>query len=252
MIDKLRQIERVKIFDLLHNVEIWNSLHIDYHKPLVERVWCQLGNYRLYLHFIHPCEDGEALYHPHPWESAIHVLEGSYETGFGFGEGLDEPEVFGKVFVPSGNMYYDMTHKDGWHYVRPIGGVCSSVMLAGPPWDREMPLDEEKGEMRPLHNDRLVVMLEYFKNYYRSKARLDNRQAVSSSVERGCWIEIDERLMNKYDNNKYKNFIGKQAFVIKNTSLEGLCVRFGNDRVDELPLEIVRVVNKPTNIDLED
>lgn len=244
MIDKLQVIERVKLFDLLCEPGIWQSLDITYHPPHVERLWCQLGNYRLYLHFIHPCEEGEAFYHPHPWPSAIHVLEGSYETGLGYGEGTNEPEVFSKVLVPNGGMYYDMTHKDGWHYVRPIKGVCSSVMLAGEPWDREMP-DVEKGELENLHNDRVVVMLEYFKNHYRKLRRRDNDALMKSSIERGNWIEFDSRLMNQYDQNKYKDFLGQKAFVIKNDSVDGLCVRFGNDRLDDVPHAIVIKLEKP-------
>jgi len=243
MIDKLQQLERVKIFDLLHRPEIWNSLNIDYHPPTVERLWCQIGVYRLYLHFIHPCQEGEALFHPHPWPSAIHVLEGSYETGFGFGEGIEEPEVFGKVMVPTGGMYYDMTHKDGWHYVRPIIGVCSSVMLAGEPWDREQ-LKEDRGELKPLSDDRKVIMLEYFKNYYRNIVRKTIGPELQMSLDRGDWVEIDERMMNEYDKKKYSDILGKKGFVIKNDSFEGLCARFDRKRFDDIPHEILKQVPK--------
>lgn len=243
MIEKLQQLERVKIFDLLHSPEIWNSLNIDYHPPHVERLWCQLGAYRLYLHFIHPCNEGEALYHPHPWPSAIHVLEGSYETGFGFGEGTEEPEVFGKVMVPTGDMYYDMTHKDGWHYVRPIVGVCSTVMLAGKPWERER-VGKDYDELKPLGEDRKVIMLEYFKNYYRSIMRRQVEPLLKRSLDRGDWVIIDERMMNEYDKKKYADVIGKKGFVIKNDSFEGLCARFDKKRMDDVPYAILRKLPK--------
>ena len=244
MIDKLQQLERVKIFDLLHQPDVWQSLNIDYHPPHVERLWCQLGVYRLYLHFIHPCGEGESFFHPHPWPCAIHVLEGSYETGFGYGEGTEEPEILSKIIVPNGGMYYDMTSKNAWHYVRPIGGVCSSVMLAGQLWDREMP-EVDKGELGSLHNDRVVVMLEYFKNHYRTLIRRDNDRLMSQTLERGNWVMIDERLMNQYDKKQFNQFIGQQAFVIKNDSIDGLCVRFGNERVDDVPHGIMKKLPKP-------
>jgi hypothetical protein len=246
MIDKLQQLERVKIFDLLHSPELWNSLNINYHPPQVERLWCQLGVYRLYLHFIHPCKEGEALYHPHPWPSAIHVLEGSYETGFGYGEGTEEPEVFGKVFVPNGGMYYDMTHKDGWHYVRPLGGVCSTIMLAGEPWDREQ-VGKDYDELLPLSEDRKIVMLEYFKNFFRGKMRAQNDRMMRTAVDRGDWVQIDDRMMNEYDRSKYADVINKKGFVIKNDSFDGLCARFDKKRFDDIPYSILRKLPKQEN-----
>src|SRR5581483_10131554 len=75
LIDQLKVIERQlpKLFKGNH----WHSLYVDYEPPTVERLWTDVGNCRLYLHRIHPCE--KALYHAHPWPSAIKVLSGVYE-----------------------------------------------------------------------------------------------------------------------------------------------------------------------------
>jgi hypothetical protein len=229
LIEKLQQIERVKLYDLLCDVSIWNSVDVTYHPPHVERLWCQLGKYRLFLHFIHPCKPGEPLFHPHPWPSVIHVIEGEYEMGMGFGEGLEEPEIFSTI-VSQGSMYYDMPHRDGWHYVRPTTSVCSSVMLIGEPWGREMPASEQVGELGHLHNDRVVMMLEYFKGKYRHTVKNDN---ILEEIKRKDWVMLDEKKMDKDDYEEYGHLVGIKGFVIKNTQNDGLSIRFGNDRYDE-------------------
>lgn len=241
LIEKLQQLERVKLYDLLCDASIWNSVDVNYHLPHVERLWCQLGKYRLHLHFIHACEKGESLMHPHPWSSVIHVLEGEYEMGIGFGEGIDTPEVFSTI-VSQGSMYYEMPHRDAWHYVRPVKGVCSSVMLTGEPWNREMPLSEEVGELSGLHNDRVHVMLEYFKMKYMHTIIDDN---IVEKIRRGDWVMIDEKKMNKDDRGEFGEYIGIKGFVIKNSKEEGLSIRFKNDRVDEFNPKILKKLSKP-------
>ncbi len=246
-IEKLQQIERVKLYDLLCDASIWKSLDINYHPPHVERLWCQLGNYRLYLHFIHPCEREQALFHPHPWPSAIHVLEGQYEMGMGFGEGLKEPEVFSTILT-QGGMYYEMPHRDGWHYVRPLS-VSSSVMLTGEPWDREMPAADEVGELGGLHNDRIIVMLDYFKMKFQHTVKVEN---ILENIKRGDWVVLDEKKMDRDDYVEYGKLLGQKGFVIKNTREDGLCLRFGNDRHDEFNPKILRKLGEADREELDD
>lgn len=240
LIEKLQQIERVKLYDLLCDVSIWKSVDVTYHLPHVERLWCQLGNYRLFLHFIHPCKKGESLFHPHPWPSAIHVIEGEYEMGIGFGEGLEEPEVFSTV-ISQGSMYYEMPHRDGWHYVRPTTSVCSSVTLIGQPWGREMPAADKVGELSGLHNDRVVMMLEYFKGKYRHTVKNDN---ILEQLKRKDWVMLDENKMDRDDREEYGHLVGIKGFVIKNTQNDGLSIRFGNDRYDEFNPKVLMKLDK--------
>ena len=79
---------------ILASSDDWKSIYVDYEHPHVERVWREYTindiQYRIYLHRIHPPE-GKALYHPHPWPSAISVLDGSYETGIGYGHNSNTP-----------------------------------------------------------------------------------------------------------------------------------------------------------------
>lgn len=112
----------------------WNTLDIDYHKPRVLRAYRDWGEYRINLHQISPCGPGEALFHPHPWPSAMIILSGVYEMGIGYGPGLEEPPIAARI-VMKDNDCYEQTTVDSWHYVRPITTV-HSVMLTGKPWGR--------------------------------------------------------------------------------------------------------------------
>ncbi len=241
MIDKLQQIEKTMMLDLLNQTHIWNSLFIDYHPPLVERLWTQVGTHRIYLHFLHQCEPKDALFHPHPWPSAIHVIEGAYEMGLGFGKGDGVPEKFCTILAPAGNFYYDMTHIDGWHYVRPTNIVCSSVMLAGPTWDRESPKSDQP--LKPLSNERKAVMIEYFRQYYlkvnAETIKVDNSQEIN----KGDWIEFNKSLMDSSELLEYSEFMGQKGFVIRHSYAAGIMsIRFGSERVDEIPSHLVKKI----------
>lgn len=113
---------------------VWRTLDVDYEPPRVERLWRQLGPYRLMLHRIHPCE--KALFHPHPWPSAVRVVSGRYEMGVSQGHVLlneHQPEV-ARLILTAGSQY-EMVHPLAWHYVRPLDEPSLSVMVTGKPWD---------------------------------------------------------------------------------------------------------------------
>ena len=226
MIDKLKQIEDKLMLELLSQPDIWQSLMIDYHPPIVERLWTQINKHRISLHFIHTCKKEDALFHPHAWPSAMHVIEGGYEMGLGFGEGEEEPEKIATILVPHGNMYYDMTHIDGWHYVRPINSVCSTVMLSGEPWGRKAPKSDEP--LKQLDSSRKSIMLEYFSNYYRSYYQ-NERTKENITIQKGDWVEFDKNLMSEYDKKGYVSILNMRGFVIKATDTL-VDARFGNDR----------------------
>ena len=142
MLDVLESFE--KVLDVLLEEDEWQSLFIDYEKPFVERLWRQCGEFRVNLHRIHPCEQGEALYHPHPWPSAMHVLSGVYETAVGCGIWNERPEFVIKGVI-SGDFKYEMTRQNGWHYVRPVDRPAMTLMVTGMPWNRPSP----KSSRRP-------------------------------------------------------------------------------------------------------
>jgi len=162
MIEKLKEIERTVLRDLLNDPSAWTSLDIDYHPPVVKRLFTTIGENRLYLHEIHPCDTKDALTHPHPWESAMHVLPtgiSTYEHGIG-----TKNSILCKQQV-SGEMYYEMLDKDAYHYVRPFNGVVHTLMLAGPPKWKENSHKADK-DLTTLSEEEFNRVLNIFKSSF--------------------------------------------------------------------------------------
>jgi hypothetical protein len=147
----------------------WQSLKVDYHPPFVDRLWRDWRGCRLTLHRIHPCAPGDALFHPHPWPSAMRIHQGTYEMGVGWGRGQETPPLAARIVASvtaNGSMEYEMTDPDAWHYVRPIGGPAMTVMLSGPPWPRWSPRPESNRPLGPLAPEERAELLEYFRQLY--------------------------------------------------------------------------------------
>jgi hypothetical protein len=110
----------------------WNTLDVNYEPPRVERLWRQFDDdHRVYLHRIYPCD--KALFHPHPWPSAVLICDGVYEMGIGYGKGMEDPPVASKTLLSSGSAY-EMVNPDAWHYVKPLGKPSFSLMVTGKPF----------------------------------------------------------------------------------------------------------------------
>jgi hypothetical protein len=167
MLHILHQIETI-LPTLLQDEQIWQSLYVDYHPPTVERLWTAWNGYRVYLHRIHPCAREQALFHPHPWPSAMRVLEGEYEMAVGFGAGTQAPPVAARM-ISRGDFCYEMTHPDGWHYVRPLGAATLSVMVTGQPWARDTPKSDRP--LHPLRPEQVEELLHLFRGRYPATAR---------------------------------------------------------------------------------
>ncbi len=153
-----------ELHELLFDEAGWNNVLIDYHPPVVERLWRNWGlENRLYLHCIYPCKEGEALFHPHPWPSAIKLISGQYETAIGYGKGDDVPPQASRqiLYAPS---EYEMCDPDGWHYVRPIGKPSYSMMLTGKPWERSAPKSDKP--LKPLDPHSIQRILTIFQDRY--------------------------------------------------------------------------------------
>jgi hypothetical protein len=150
---------------MLEDESPWQSLYVDYHPPTVERLWTTWHLYRVYLHRIHPCEREQALFHPHPWPSAMRVLEGEYEMAVGFGPGMEEPPV-AALMVSRGDFRYEMTHPDSWHYVRPLGQPTFSLMVTGSPWTRTSHKSEKP--LHPLSAEQREEIFRFFRERYRT------------------------------------------------------------------------------------
>lgn len=145
MLEQLEILDTVIPEILNIDESLWNSVFVDYEYPHVERLWLPWNGYRLSLHRILPCEEGQALFHPHPWPQAVKVLDagGGYEMGIGWGAG-DAPPPLACKFVAGSGFRYEMLDVNGWHYVRPIERPSLSIMLTGKPWDRTSPKSSYK------------------------------------------------------------------------------------------------------------
>lgn len=140
LIELLQELERNELPNMLEgSIEEWNSVDIDFHLPRVERLWRPWRDmYRVNLHVIHPCSAKEALYHPHTWPAAIHVVRGRYRMLTGYGAG-NEPPPHSYYFDLSEGAYYEMIHPDAWHAECPADQVALTVTLSGKPWPRPAP-----------------------------------------------------------------------------------------------------------------
>jgi hypothetical protein len=163
MIEVLIQAEK-ELPALLREPTKWQSLFVDYHEPFVERLWCNWRECRLYLHRIHSCAPGKALFHPHPWPSAMRVLSGTYEMAIGYGVGNKEPPPAARLLLGPGSLY-EMTDPNGWHYVRPIGEPTLSLMVTGKPWTRSTPKSDYA--LQSLKPKQKAEIFEFFRSAYK-------------------------------------------------------------------------------------
>ena len=163
MLDQLKLVEQ-HLAVLLNQKDLWKSIFVDYEKPFVERLWCPWNEYRINLHRILPCEADECFFHPHPWPSAMKIVDGIYQMKVGYGAGLEAPPTAATLNLAPGSTY-EMVDPDAWHSVRPLNLPVYSVMLTGKPWGREMPKDEH-GPLSLLPDHKVKEILSVFREYY--------------------------------------------------------------------------------------
>jgi len=164
MLSVLRKIIEFDLPGLLERRNEWQSVHVTYHPPRVERLWVQHGSFRVLLHRIHPCEEGDALFHPHPWPSAVRVVSGQYEHKIGhIPEGGVTVHTL-STSILSGGDEYEMTAPRGWHSVRPLAGPSDSVMVIGAPYPDPVQMPSPPTEKQgPLSNDRFDELFDEWK-----------------------------------------------------------------------------------------
>lgn len=134
----------------LLELDDWKSIDINYHPPRVARVWRQWGDYRINLHRLHPCAEGAALFHPHPWPSIVRIIHGGYWTKLGESNVEQRNRMFNSAGFPNNKTYerepYSSHHlfvgpgsilvddnKLSWHSVAPTE-ITYSLMVTGKPW----------------------------------------------------------------------------------------------------------------------
>jgi hypothetical protein len=162
MLDILSAVEK-ELPVLLQDEIAWKSVYVDYHPPTVERLWRSWHEFRVYLHRIHPCPPGQALFHAHPWPSAMRILSGKYEMAVGYGKGETPPPI-AALMLAAGDFRYEMTDPDAWHYVRPIGEPTVSIMVTGKPWERPSPKSGKP--LHPLDAEQCEEIFRIFRQHY--------------------------------------------------------------------------------------
>jgi len=170
----LQEAEKL-IIQLIEDEAAWKTLDITYEKPRVQRVWRPLDGlldglfdgYRLSLHRIHPCAEGESYMHPHTWAAAMRMLAGRYEMVTGYGEGL-EPVILGKSILMPGS-YYSMEHPNYFHSVRPLDDKpADSVMISGRPTGRRMPIENPTHGLGSLSSNEIAAIMESAWQFYQN------------------------------------------------------------------------------------
>jgi hypothetical protein len=156
--------------DLLASPEGWRAYKLERDPPFMERMLRSYRDGKLYLHRIHPCASNAASYHPHPWPSAMRLVEGTYELSLGHGAGKHPPEVAARLIVNQG-FEYEMIAPDAWHSVRPIGAPAMTVMVTGPCWNRPSRDDNpavfsNDAPIAPLSEAEIAMMLTYYRRQY--------------------------------------------------------------------------------------
>lgn len=148
--------------EMLSQTSAWNSVDVNYALPRVERLWMQRGEYRIYLHRIHPTKADKTFFHQHPWPSAMRILSGQYEMGLGYGQAEPSPVI--STLELSERDCYEMVQPYAWHYVCPIHSESYSLMIAGPPWlgrERKSALSLE-----PLNVKAKAEIISFFRSCY--------------------------------------------------------------------------------------
>ncbi len=162
---------------LLQGAWRWKSMLVTYEHPHVERIYSDIdvgaGPMRVMLHKVLEVPEGATpLWHPHPWPSAVRVLEAGrgrvYEMDIGRGPSND----FAAVMRSSGELRYAMVDPAAWHYVRPIGGPSYSVMVVGPPFQEPQHAQHRpKTQQGPLSPDAFQRSLMMWREAYTLPSR---------------------------------------------------------------------------------
>lgn len=161
MLDQLDSLLQI-LHTLVTDPNLWKTVDVTYEDPHVERVWTQVGENRLSLHRIHPCD--KPLFHPHPWPSAMVVADGTYTMGIGRSLDGSVPVEVARLQLAKGSRY-EMVDPYAWHWVQPVGKPVMTIMVTGQPW--RMPFGfptHGKGHVhQPLKDEIRDEILEWFR-----------------------------------------------------------------------------------------
>lgn len=143
----------------------WKSKFVDYDKPHVMRIYRDdwVPGIRLCLHIIQKCSMDEALFHPHDWPSAMHIVQGMYRQELAYGAGAEIPTVTTGLMELGGGSRYVMRTMDEWHRVAPLTDDVMTIMLMGKPWHRAW-VPKPTGVLRDLTPTEIESMKSRFRH----------------------------------------------------------------------------------------
>jgi hypothetical protein len=126
--------------DLLkEDISTWKSMYITYEYPHVQRLWKTFENdARVYLHIIESIPEKvrksgvRPLFHPHPWPSAVMLMNGAYRMSM---RNLWTTDDEIKRTILTEGSSYEMNHPADMHSVDPIDFEVMSLMVTGKPYD---------------------------------------------------------------------------------------------------------------------
>lgn len=165
--------------ELLQDKSAWQSLMIDYQPPHLMRLFRQIGDVRVNLHYFLPTAAlpetrmtdayDENLYHPHAWASGMRILEGEYEQWMGFAERRGTDAVPPKTLhlLHTAGDSYAMNHPWIWHQVIPAENKSvSTLMVTYIPkdWDQDVPKSSK--QLRCLNQQEIDFMFDHFPKFY--------------------------------------------------------------------------------------
>jgi hypothetical protein len=154
---------------LLTDPNRWKSLMINYKPPHLMRIYTNIGNVRINLHYFIPTseasevdsskdgncnakpedynESSDNYFHPHGWASCMKIMKGHYEQWMGFANqrGLDNPPLKSLHLRHSQGDTYAMNHPWLWHQViPPENEPVMTMMVTHIPknWDQDSPKSE--------------------------------------------------------------------------------------------------------------
>lgn len=159
MLEYLHDVEK-RLPKLLKLVDEWHGKLIVYEKPMVERLWMQDGDNRIYLHRIHSCAPDEAYYHQHSWPSAIRVVKGQYEMKIGSKDASSSV-----IMIPKSS--YEMTDPKAFHSVRPLDCNVLSLMVTGPLYEgaKKVAIPANPDLPSDMANQLLADFRKFYKGY---------------------------------------------------------------------------------------
>lgn len=170
---------RTVLPELFHDGKKWGTYRVLHDDPEVWRIWRQLGNIRVCLHYIFSCD--APFFHFHPWPSVVECLEGGYMQSIGIYNGSVEDiyalepaqlDAFTNQLVKQDSMIipgssYAMTDLRQCHSVQ-VHDYNVSLMIMGLEYRKGLGKQLSRNDPMPayLEPDQYAKMIAYGQKHF--------------------------------------------------------------------------------------